>query len=75
MIFENSLVHVFFSKLHSKPSQFKPSQVKNFQLPERQETFLQRHIKKLSIRITSLAKYFAGAERNDEVEKSLNAST
>ena len=39
--------------------------VKYFQLPERQVKFLWREI---SIKITSLAKYFAGAERNDEVE-------
>ncbi len=32
-------------------------------------------MKKLPIKITSLAKYFAGAERNDEVENELKALT
>jgi hypothetical protein len=35
------------------------------------EKFLQGQMKKLSIKITSLAKYFAGAERNDEVGNGL----
>ena len=39
--------------------------------PERQEMFRRRQIKKLSLKITSLAKYFAGAERNDVVENGL----
>ena len=32
-------------------------------------------MKKLLIKITSLAKYFAGAERNDEVENGLKVLT
>ena len=46
-------------------------EVKYFQLSEWQEKFLRRQIEKLSIKITSLAKYFAGPERNDEVENGL----
>ena len=47
-------------------------EVKNLQLLERQETFLWQQIKKLSIKFTSLSKYFAGSERNDEVENGHN---
>ena len=47
------------------------SRLENFQPPERQEKFLRRKMRKLSIKVTSLAKYFAGAERNDKVENGL----
>ena len=43
--------------------------------PGRQEKFLWRQIKKFSIKITSWAKYFAGAERNDERENGLDCDS
>ncbi len=50
-------------------------EAENFQFSERQEKFLWRQIKNLQKKITSLAKYFARTERNDDVEhgvKTLN---
>ncbi len=49
-------------------------EVENFQLPERQEKFLRQQIKKLSKKITTLAKYVARAERNDEVKNARKLS-